>query len=440
MRSASETRLNINVDIVRYPESPPTYEEAMQTNVAEGVQNLVSTLTLKLITIYLKVVEKHTHTRMNTYIVCAISFLHSILFSYIFLQAYSRTDSTDTFMPLPPPYTPNADDPLPIIYQLAASQSAPDIHSTYGRSSNPSVAGVHLGNLFGAIDPTRRRRGSSSQDGEAREGRRARSRHRRRRSRGTSQNPASEDQSALIFAAQDTAVNSSMEDNSNIVEDNNTQPDMHTQQSAESPAGTGTNAATPTHAATQSSEESFCDNTLTDNVMLDNNERCEFIELGDNLTIPSGVDPDRLTLQSETSGSFYSGADSASGCSTLDQSSVSSLNKGKTHRRSVSGVSCISKTSMEPSVSKVDEEPSECKCSCKCDCKPGISCGEECTDCDKPSHEKDNEASVQEQSDGKNSSSTGSPQEVIRNERSSSTANSAVPFTLGRNDDTASFV
>ena len=41
MRSASETHLNINVDIVRYPESPPTYEEAMQTGPAEGVQNLV---------------------------------------------------------------------------------------------------------------------------------------------------------------------------------------------------------------------------------------------------------------------------------------------------------------------------------------------------------------------------------------------------------------
>ena len=43
MRSASGTHLNINVDIVRYPESPPTYEEAMQSNPTGGVENLVST-------------------------------------------------------------------------------------------------------------------------------------------------------------------------------------------------------------------------------------------------------------------------------------------------------------------------------------------------------------------------------------------------------------
>ena len=43
LRSASETRLNINVDIVRasYPDHPPSYEEAMNFNPAEGVLNLV---------------------------------------------------------------------------------------------------------------------------------------------------------------------------------------------------------------------------------------------------------------------------------------------------------------------------------------------------------------------------------------------------------------
>ena len=350
-------------------------------------------------------------------------------------------------MPLPPPYTPNADDPLPIIYQLAASQSAPDIHGNFGRgSANPAIAGVHLGQSRNSAESDRRRSRSQDQN-PVREGRRMRGRHRRRRSRGiASQNPGNEDQSALIYAAQDTAINSSLEDDSTLADDN-TQPDMNTQ-SCTDILGDAVTAATTVTNAVNSEDNMICDNTLADNVMFGTGDRGEFIELGDTLTIPSGVDPDRLTLQSETSGSFYSGADSASGCSTLEQGSSNSLNKGKTHRRSVSGVSCISKTSVEPSVSKVDEEPCECKCTCKCDCKPGVNCGDKCSECDKSMHEE-NDSVTKSYCDNKTAGSIDDLHGINDNEQRSldrednmrrNTTTSVSHFTLETNGNTASFV
>ena len=352
----------------------------------------------------------------------------------------------DTFIPLPPPYTPNAGDPLPIIYQLSATQSVPDIHGNFGRAlSNPTIAGVHLGQPLDTSDSDRRWSRTSQDHNQSREDRgRHRGRHRRRRSRGTtSQNPANEDQSALIFAAQDTAMNSSPEDDSNMTDDN-TQQDMNTQQCPDNAVITATNVTN----AINSEDKDICDNALTENVMLETDERGEFIELGDTLTIPSSVDPDRLTLQSETSGSFYSGADSASGCSTLEQgSSSNSLNKGKTHRRSVSGVSCISKTSVEPSVSKVDEEPCECKCTCKCDCKPGVSCGDKCTECEKTMH-GENDCVAKNQCDNRTTNSIENSQEINENEQRSTDQDilrrnatiNVSPFTLETNSNSASFV
>ena len=358
------------------------------------------------------------------------------------LQAYTSTDSMDTFLPLPPPYTPNADDPLPIIYQLAASQSTPDIHSNFSPGSiSPAVAGVHVRQLRNSSDSDTRRSRSSNDQNQNCEGRRTRSRHRRRRPRGTNQNPASEDRSALISAAQDTAVNSSLEDNSIIAEDN-TRSNTNTQQCRDIPAGEDANDNTTVTNSVNNEEVSICDNSLTDNVIMDSSERGEFIELGDTLTIPPEVDPDRLTLQSETSGSFYSGADSASGCSTLDQTSVSSLQKGKTHRRSVSGVSCISKTSVEPSVSKVDEESCECKCSCKCDCKPEVSPGEICSECDKPTNKEDASFTEIASNSGKNCRAEDSRRvtEQISLDPQNSSRGNVITNLAREGNDTASFV
>ena len=358
------------------------------------------------------------------------------------LQAYTSTDSVDTFLPLPPPYTPNADDPLPIIYQLAASQSTPDIHGNFSPGSvSPAIAGVHVGQLRNASDSDTRRSRSSNDQNQNGEGRRTRSRHRRRRPRGTNQNPASEDRSSLISAAQDTAVNSSLEDNSIVAEDN-TQSNTNTQQCRNIPGGEAATDNTNVTSSVNNEDNSICDNTLTDNVIMDSSERGEFIELGDTLTIPSGVDPDRVTLRSETSGSFCSGADSASGCSTLDQTSVSSLHKGKTHRRSVSGVSCISKTPVEPSVSKVDEEPCECKCSCKCDCKPEVSSGEKCSECDKSTNKEDESFTENVSNNRKNCRTEDShriTEQSSLDPQNSSRQNVTTNLTFEGND-TASFV
>ncbi len=175
-------------------------------------------------------------------------------------------------------------------------------------------------------------------------------------------------------------MNSSLENNS-VTEEDVTHAEDNTQGSTDAaPQSTLGNGNQLSSNEDSNGRENIA---LTDNASLDTGERGEFIELGGSLSVPAGMDPDTVTLQSGTSDSIYSGTDTASACSTLDHSSTtSSLHKGKTHRRSVSGVSCISKTSVEPSVSKVDEEPCQCKsCDCDCNCKPGESCGSECSEC-----------------------------------------------------------
>ena len=278
-----------------------------------------------------------------------------------FFQAYTRTDSVDAFLPLPPPYTPNADDPLPIIYQLAACQSVPDIHSGLVRGRGAAGPGAGAGPPRGPAPPRPPPPvlpATAAPPSHSRPRPRGRHHHhRRRRSRGAPEPP--EDRSALIPAAQD--CNSSPEDNYTAAQPPLPTNTAHTDSPPLCIAGNDNNTTPGT-----------CDgsNALTENLAVDGGG--EFIELGDTLTTPGDLDLDSV---SGASGSLYSAADTASGCSTLDQSSST----GKTHRRSVSGVSCASKSSVEPSVSKVDEEPADC---CKCsNCKSPA--GSTCSECQK---------------------------------------------------------
>ena len=351
--------------------------------------------------------------------------------NFIPLQGYARTDSTDAILAQPPPYTPTAGDPLPIIYQLTSSQSAPDIHARSSPIGPAALPSVHRYQSPARREPgsdhSRRGRTSTSltsqghgQGREGREGRRPRTRHRRRRSRGLilSSSTGSEDQSALITPDQDpptsceppaqeienpTALPASLHEFPNPSQ--NTQPDLNLLSQPDSMT------SSPSENNSQSDQQrdltdfqhspqgalttDNCDsNLLVGNSNLNSTGNEELIELGQRprtcdpdaidmtlddpgLTLEDGEEltvtladpePDRATLESG-SGSWFSGGDSASGCSSfLDQSSMNSLPKSiasssgggypgyKSHRRSVSAVSAISKTSIEPSVSKVEEE------------------------------------------------------------------------------------